>query len=83
VDFRGRSITWVTATGPGSGKARVVVDGEARVVDLYAARRSWRVPVTIRGLSRGQHRITVRALGRKHRLSGSTAVVLDAFVVRS
>jgi sugar lactone lactonase YvrE len=83
VDFRGRSITWLTATGPGYGRARVVVDGEARVVDLYAARRSWRVPVTFRGLSRGQHRITVRALGRKHRLSGSTAVVFDAFVVRS
>ena len=35
VEFTGRSIRWLTARGPAYGRARVVIDGRARVVDLY------------------------------------------------
>jgi len=80
--FQGRTIKWITATGPTFGRARVIIDGTAHTVDLYRPRRSWRVPITFTGLSRGSHRITVRALDRKNRESRSANVVIDAFVVR-
>jgi hypothetical protein len=36
--FTGRSVTWVTTTGRAYGRARVVIDGRAHVVDLYRPR---------------------------------------------
>ena len=80
-DFEGRAVRWVTATGPGFGRARVAIDGASRVVDLYRAEGRRRVPFRFVGLGRGPHRITVTALGRKHRDSSSADVVVDAFVV--
>jgi PQQ-like domain len=83
LDFTGRTVRWITATGPAYGRARVVIDGKAHTVDLYRRTRNWRVPITFTGLSRGEHRLTVRPLGRKNASSTSTNVVVDAFVVRS
>ena len=59
-----------------------MVDGRTRTVDLYRRQQHWDVAISFTGLSKGQHRITVRPLGRKHRSSRSTDVVVDAFVVR-
>jgi hypothetical protein len=79
--FKGRSITWVAATGPTRGRARVFVDGRLiRTVDLRArsfhARvavfsRSWRKP--------GRHTIRIVVLAT----AGRRTVSLDELVVRS
>ena len=82
-DFKGRAIRWITAEGPGYGRARVVIDGRAHTVDLYRRLASPRVPITFGGLSAGTHHLTIRPLGSKDPASRSTAVVLDAFVVRN
>jgi hypothetical protein len=81
--FTGRTIKWITATGPAYGRARVVIDGQAHRVDLYRGTRHWKVAITYTGLSKGTHHITVRPLGAKDASSSSTSVVVDAFVVRS
>jgi hypothetical protein len=83
LDFTGRTLRWVTATGPSYGRARVVIDGKAHTVDLYRRTRHWRVPISYTGLSKGRHHVTVRPLGAKRASSSSTNVVVDAFVVRS
>ena len=80
--FTGSRISWVTATGPAYGRARVVIDGVGRTIDLYRPRHHWRVNVSFRGLGAGTHHITVVPLGRKDRVSASANVVFDAFVVR-
>jgi hypothetical protein len=83
LDFTGRTIKWITATGPSYGRARVVIDGKAHRVDLYRRTRHWRAAISFTGLSRGTHHIMVRPLGSKNRSSSSKNVVVDAFVVRS
>jgi hypothetical protein len=81
--FTGRTITWITATGPAYGRARVVIDGQVHKVDLYRSTHRWRVPITYRGLPEGKHHIRVSPLGTKSAPSRSRQVVVDAFVVRS
>lgn len=73
--FSGRSLTWVTATGSRYGRARVLIDGKAHPVALHAVGASRKATFTFGGLSRGKHRLTIRALG-------SGGLVVDAFVVR-
>jgi len=82
LDFTGRTIKWITATGPAFGRAKVVIDGKTRIVDLYRPTQHWKVAITYTGLSKGRHHITIRPLGRKDASSTSTNVVVDAFVVR-
>jgi hypothetical protein len=81
--FTGRTIKWITATGPAYGRARVVIDGKVFRVDLYRRTLRWQVPITFRGLPKGTHHIRVRPLGTKTAASRSTQIVVDAFVVRS
>jgi hypothetical protein len=81
LDFKGRTVRWVTATGPMYGRARVVIDGRAHTVDLYRASRHWKAGFTFANLARGEHDLTIRPLGRKDHASRSTAVVVDALVV--
>jgi hypothetical protein len=83
VGFTGRSIAWVTATGPAYGRAKVVIDGVAHTVDLYRPTQTWRVRIWYTGLSNGTHHIAVTPLGTKDASSTSTNIVFDAFVVRS
>jgi hypothetical protein len=80
--FTGSRISWVTATGPAYGRARVVIDGAGHTVDLYRPRHHWRVNVSFTRLGPGTHHITVIPLGRKDRASASANVVFDAFVAR-
>lgn len=82
LSFRGRSVTLLTAKGPAFGKARVVVDGVSRIVNLYAAEPHARVPVSFTGLGAGRHTITVSPLGRKDARSSGRGIVVDAFDVR-
>jgi lipocalin len=81
--FTGRSIAWVTATGPTYGRARVVIDGVAHTVDLYRRTRRWRARISYTGLPPRTHHITLTPLGTKDAASTSTRIVFDAFVVRS
>jgi hypothetical protein len=80
--FTGTRISWVTATGPAYGRARVVIDGVGHTVDLYRPRHHWRVGVAFTGLGAGTHHVTIIPLGTKDRASASANVVFDAFVVR-
>jgi PQQ-like domain len=80
--FAGTRISWITATGPAFGRARVVIDGVGHTVDLYRPRHHWRVGLAFTGLGAGTHHITVIPLGKKDRASASANVVFDAFVVR-
>jgi hypothetical protein len=81
--FSGTSVDWITYTGPGWGKAQVSIDGVDRgTVDLYAATAQAQTSKTYGGLTSGTHTITVRVLGTKNAAAKSTAVSVDAFVVR-
>ena len=53
-------------------RARVIIDGKSRTVDLYSRNQDWKVAVTFKGLSKGKHRITVTPLGTKNRASTGT-----------
>ena len=78
--FRGRSITWYTATGRSKGKAAVSIDGVSQgVFDLFAQQAAFRVARTFDGLERGEHEITIRVLGRGRATATGTEVVVDAF----
>ena len=80
--FRGSRVSWITATGPAYGRARVVIDGVGHTVDLYRRRHHWRVGMSFIGLGPGTHHVTLMPLGAKDRASASANVVFDAFVVR-
>lgn len=82
LDFKGRRVVWLTLTGPASGRARVAIDGETTIVDLYRAARNSRAAVSFTGLGSGSHHIVVTATGRKDRQSSSPAVAVDGFLVR-
>lgn len=78
--FRGRSVTWYTATGPAQGKAAVSIDGRASgTFDQYAAGTSFKVERRFTGLERGSHTITIRVLGTASASASDTQVVVDAF----
>ncbi|HET7311302.1 MAG TPA: Ig-like domain-containing protein [Mycobacteriales bacterium] len=81
--FRGRSITWMTVTGPTQGKALVRVDGHKKpIVNNYAASTHYRVARTFGKLGAGVHRLTITVLGKKGARAGrGTFVSVDAFKV--
>jgi hypothetical protein len=81
--FTGTAVTWVTATGPRSGRAQVWVDGvKKRSVNNYAAGAHWKVARTVSGLTAGAHTVRIVVLGRKGATSATdTQVVVDGFKV--
>ena len=82
LSFSGTSVEWITATGPGYGEAKVIIDGvDQGTVDLYAPGVHWQVAQTYSGLTLGTHEILVEVLGIKNPASTSTKVVVDAFVI--
>lgn len=73
--FRGTGVTWVTAAGPGMGRAAVYVDGRLwGTFDNSAPVRRYDVRRAVTGLADGVHRVTVRALG--------PSIVVDRWLVR-
>ena len=79
--FTGTSVDWITATGPGWGKARVLIDDvDKGAVDLYASTARWQTVKTYGGLVAGRHTIVIKALGAKNAAATSTNVAVDAFV---
>jgi hypothetical protein len=81
--FTGTAITWITATGPRSGRAQVWVDGvKKRDVNNYAAGAHWKVARSVSGLSAGTHTVKIVVLGRKGAKGArDTQVVVDGFKV--
>ena len=83
LPFRGTAVTWVTATGPAMGKAKVYVDGVLKVtVDNYAKRAAGNVRRTVTGLSDAVHTVKVVVTGTKRKASKGTTVVVDRWLVR-
>lgn len=82
LTFRGTAVTWITATGPGMGRAAVYVDGTLRkTVDLSADTRSFGAPRRVGGLADRLHTVRVVVLGRPGALGTGTAVVVDGWSV--
>jgi hypothetical protein len=81
--FTGTAVTWITATGPRSGRAQVWVDGVMkRAVNNYAAGAHWKVARSVSGLSAATHTVKIVVLGRKGaKGAGDTQVVVDGFKV--
>jgi hypothetical protein len=80
--FTGTAVDWITAVGPGYGKAQVYIDGANKgAVDLYSATTHWQTAKPYTGLSLGTHTIMIKVLGAKNGAATSTRVVIDAFVV--
>ena len=77
--FVGRSVAIVASTGPGRGKARVVVDGKrVAVVDLRRRHGGQRRLVWVKAWSTpGHHTLRIHVLGTH----GRPRVDLDAFLV--
>jgi GH25 family lysozyme M1 (1,4-beta-N-acetylmuramidase) len=89
MTFRGRSVTWYTATGPAQGKAEVFIDGRSRgMFDQYAPVAGYKVARPFTKLQPGWHTIVIRVLGTHAKAASDTQVAVDAFgfggdVVRS
>lgn len=80
--FTGTGVDWVTATGPGWGKAKVFIDGvDKGTMDLYAPSQRYQRVKTYQGLPAGRHTIAVKVLGKKNPSATATKVSVDAFVV--
>ena len=79
-DFSGARITWYTVKGRSQGLASVAVDGKkVATVDNSAAKTSYRVARTFRGLGAGDHTLTVTALGSRGSKGDGAVVSVDGF----
>jgi lysozyme len=78
--FTGGSVTLSTIAGPGMGKAKILIDGDA-VGTFSGYARSFAAGVEHRftNLGAGAHTLTVVALGTKALASKGTRVGVDAF----
>ena len=83
VAFTGRTVTWLTTTGPTQGLAQVYVDGVRKAkVNNWSAATHWQVARTIKGLKAGNHRLKIVVTGRKGNTKGTgTDVVMDGVKV--
>lgn len=82
IRFDGVGIDVVTVTGPDRGRARLWIDGEpTRVIDLYAASRTFGVVERIDGLQDRSHTLRVEVLGRRSAGSRGRWVAIDRFEV--
>jgi hypothetical protein len=80
--FRGTGVTWISASGPASGKAAVFIDGKrVRVVDSWSATAKFKVGRSFTGLSDTVHTIRVKVLGRHRAASSGNTVVVDGWRV--
>lgn len=77
--FQGDEITWLTAKGPNYGNARVVIDSQEWVIDLYAKKIKWQREITFPLLKGGTHTIEIHVLGTKDIKSGGNTVPVDGF----
>jgi hypothetical protein len=81
--FTGRSVSWLTVTGPSFGRADVYVDGKKKATfNNYASANHYGVARTVKGLSAAKHTVKIRVTGRKGSRRGTdTVVAVDGFKV--
>src|SRR6266568_1054028 len=81
--FTGTSVNWIGGRSPGTGIARVSLDGVfVSEVDTYSKTEEIRVTMfTANGLSNASHILTIEVTGRMNAAATSALVVVDAFDV--
>jgi GH25 family lysozyme M1 (1,4-beta-N-acetylmuramidase) len=79
-DFKGKTVTWYTVTGPAHGKASVWIDGRPHgTFNQYSPSNAFKVARSFRQLAAGEHTITIRVLGQKGSKGATdTQVAVDA-----
>lgn len=82
--FTGTGVRWLGYRDEWSGIADVLLDGRLRAtVDTLSSPAVAQVEIyAIEGLRDGQHTLTIRPTGRKHRASGGAWIWVDAFLIR-
>ena len=83
ITFTGTSVSWIGGRSPGTGIARILVDGtQVAQVDTYSKTEEIRVPmVTVNGLSNASHTLTIEVTGSKNAAASGALIVVDAFDV--
>jgi len=83
LTFSGTGIAWIGRKSPGSGIAKVTLDGvEQTPVDRYSAGTSYQQTLFLKqGLPAGTHKIQIQWTGKKNAAATSASIHLDAFVV--
>ena len=81
--FTGPSVTWIGGRSPGTGIARVSVDGVfLREVDTYSKTEEIRVPMfEAIDLSNASHTLTIQVTGRQNAAATGNSIIVDAFDV--
>ena len=83
ITFTGTSVSWTGGRSPGTGIARVLVDGtQVAQVDTFSKTEEVRVPMyTVNGLSNASHTLTIEATGQANAAASGALIVVDAFDV--
>jgi hypothetical protein len=81
--FTGPSVSWIGGRTPGTGIARVFLDGSLLAeVDTYSKTQEIRVPMfAATGLANASHTLTIEVTGRQNASAAGALVVVDAFDV--
>jgi hypothetical protein len=83
ISFTGTSVSWIGGRTPGTGIARISLDGIFLTeVDTYSKSEEIRVPMfEATGLADASHTLTIEATGRGNAAATGALVVVDAFDV--
>jgi Big-like domain-containing protein len=81
--FTGPSVTWIGGRAPGTGIARISLDGVLlREVDTYSKTEEVRVSMfTASGLANTSHTLTIEVTGRQNPAATAAFIFVDAFDV--
>jgi hypothetical protein len=81
--FTGPSVTWIGGRAPGTGTARVSIDGTfLREVDTYSKTEEIRVPMfEAIDLANTSHTLTIEVTGRQNAAASGNLIIVDAFDV--
>ena len=83
ISFTGTSVSWIGGRTPGTGIARISLDGVFLTeVDTYSKTEEIRVPMfQATGLADASHALTIEATGRQNASATGALIVVDAFDV--
>ena len=83
ISFTGTSVSWIGGRTPGTGIARISLDGIFLAeVDTYSKTEEIRVPMFgVSGLADASHTLTIEVTGQKNAAATSNLIVVDAFDV--
>ncbi len=79
--FSGTHVGFAFRMSPDAGIVSMTVDGiDQGAIDLYSAHHAWQVTKWLT-VPAGEHTLTIRHTGLKHRASAGTSVAVDRFIV--